>query len=208
MIDPRDCKMGIRRNSRTGIALLELLISLAVMAAIALILTSVLRFTGQALERVRPDRLETGLLLARHNLRRKIETMPALGKVSGTGEQLSFQTLIDNPPFDVSELTTVNVFQEQSGALIFEAGIQETGGSARREVLHPVSDGVRIRYFGSKRQRGLPAWHQNWKPAEGLPDLIRFEYGGTRRDIPPLVVIPAMEARQSEISLSSPLPPG
>ena len=58
-----------------------------------------------------------------------------------------------------------------------------------------------IRYFGDG------AWREDW-PGGALPEAIRIDYLDRGRVVPPLTVIPARRARQSEMSLSSPVPPG
>ena len=62
-----------RRNPRAGVTLLELLLSLALMAAMAMAIAAVLGLTGRAALRIGAEGATTDLLLARHTLRGWIE---------------------------------------------------------------------------------------------------------------------------------------
>ncbi|MCZ8334910.1 MAG: prepilin-type N-terminal cleavage/methylation domain-containing protein [Rhodobacteraceae bacterium] len=187
----------MRRNARAGVTLLEMLIALWVMAAAAVILSSSLGLTGRALQRVGSEAADVDALAARAVLRRWLEEMPVAARISGDATGMEFGALIDAPPLTAARVERVQVAIE-GAALRAVAG----DGAVVAELS---ADGVLvgIRYFGDG------AWREAWPAtASGLPDAIRIEYLDRGRVVPPLTVIPARRARQSEMSLSSPVPPG
>lgn len=195
-----------RRNPRAGLTLLELLIALWVMAAAALILASSLGLTGRALVRVGSDAADIGPLTDRNRLRHWIESMPPGATLSGDSTSLAFATLIDEPPLDMASLTDVQLALID-GTLRAIAGPSDT--PALTATLSESATGLTIRYYGSPLPNSQSGWHDDW-PATAIaqPDLIRIDYTSDVAPAPPLSVIPALASRQSEISLSSPEPPG
>jgi hypothetical protein len=195
-----------RRNPRAGLTLLELLIALWVMAAAALILASSLGLTGRALVRVGSDAADIGPLTDRNRLRHWIESMPPGATLSGDSTSLAFATLIDEPPRDMASLTDVQLALIE-GTLRAIAGPSDT--PALTATLSETATGLTIRYYGSPLPNSQSVWHDDWPAtAIALPDLIRIDYTSDVALAPPLSVIPALASRQSEISLSSPEPPG
>lgn len=195
-----------RRNPRAGLTLLELLIALWVMAAAALILASSLGLTGRALVRIGSDAADIGPLTDRNRLRHWIESMPPGATLSGDSTSLAFATLIDEPPRDMASLTDVQLALIE-GTLRAIAGPSDT--PALTATLSETATGLTIRYYGSPLPNSQSGWHDDWPAtAIALPDLIRIDYTSDVAPAPPLSVIPALASRQSEISLSSPEPPG
>ncbi|TNC71351.1 hypothetical protein [Rubellimicrobium roseum] len=196
------------RNPRAGVTLLELLLSLALMAAIGLGLASVLGLTGRASLRVTAAEATTDLLLTRHSLRDWIEAAPRTAAFEGGPEALRFEMLTDEPPFSAAYPTTVSLGRDGDGAVAIDVASDYEDAVAQRLILSPAGS-LRISYFGDPTgAAAAPAWHADWPALAGPPDLVRIEYDGPEGPLPPLTAIPALEARQSEMSLSSPLPPG
>lgn len=185
----------MRRNGRAGVTLLEMLIALWVMAAAAVILSSSLGLTGRALQRVGSEAADVDALAARVVLRRWLEEMPVAARLTGDAAGMEFGALIDVPPLTAARVETVR-FGMDGSALRAVAG----DGAVVAELSDDASLTV-IRYFGEG------VWREEWT-AGSLPEAIRIEYLDRGRIVPPLTVIPARRARQSEISLSSPVPPG
>lgn len=191
------------RNPRAGVTLLELLIALWVMAAAALILSSSLGLMGRALARVGGEATDVDRIAARVTLRRWLEEMPVGARMAGDAGGVTFFTLIDRPPLTAAELVAVRVSGE-GGAVRAEAG-----AGAIAVDLAPAGVVTGLRYFGAPGPADRAEWRTDWpETATALPDLIRLEYTDGQRVMPPLTVIPARQARQSEMSLSSPVPPG
>ena len=189
----------MRRNRRAGVTLLELLIALWVMAAAALILASTLGLVGRALARVGAEAADVEAITARVVLRRWLEGMPERARLTGDGAGMTFGALRDEPPLAAAEVTDVRSADE-GGAVRAVAG----DGALVAEL---AADGVLLglRYYGSPGAGLAPVWREDWPAtAEALPDLVRITYETEGRMAPPLTVIPARLARQSEMSLSSP----
>lgn len=187
----------MRRNPRAGVTLLEMLIALWVMAAAAVILSSSLGLTGRALARVGAEAADVDALAARAVLRRWLEEMPGAARLTGDANAMAFGALIDAPPLTAAQVEEVRILRD--GAALRAVA----GGGAVTAELSPDGALVGIRYFGDG------AWRDDWPAAMGrLPDALRIDYIDRGRVVPPLTVIPARRARQSEMSLSSPVPPG
>lgn len=195
-----------RRNPQAGLSLLELLIGLWVMAAAALILAAALGMTGRALSRIGEGAADISLLTDRSRLRHWIEAMPLGAVLSGDALAMSFATLIDEPPLDMATLTMVEVVQQED-TITLRAG--PAVGPSLTGVLAAKGRILAIRYYGSPDLTAPKTWHDAWTGSSGvLPDLVRIDYESGGVPAPPLSVIPALWARQSEMSLSSPVPPG
>jgi hypothetical protein len=183
------------------VTLLELLIALWVMAAAAMILASSLGMMGRALARVGGEVADVDRISARLTLRRWLEEMPQGARLIGDSGSVTFFTLIDTPPLTAAELVAVRV-SGAGGAVRAEAGVIGVD-------LAPQGQVTGIRYFGAPGPGDRADWRADWPgTATALPDLIRLDYVEGDRVMPPLTVIPARKARQSEMSLSSPVPPG
>ncbi len=189
----------MKRNPKAGVTLLELLIALWVMAAAAMILASTLGLVGRALARVGAVSLEIEAITARLMLRRWLEAMPLQARLTGNDTEMIFGTLIDEPPLTAAQVTEVRV----SGI----GGAVHASAAEAVLVADLASSGVllALRYYGSPVPGSSPAWRTDWPAnAERLPDLVQISYASRERVVPPLTVIPARLARQSEMSLSSP----
>lgn len=190
-----------RRNPRAGVTLLELLVALWVMAAAAMILASSLGLMGRALARVSGEATDVDHISARMTLRRWLEEMPAGARLVGDGGGVTFFTLIDTPPLTAADLVAVRVSGE-------DRAVRAVAGAIVVEMA-PQGQVTGIRYFGAPGPADRAEWRDNWpETATALPDLIRLDYMNGDRVMPPLTVLPARKARQSEMSLSSPAPPG
>lgn len=193
----------MKRNPRAGVTLLELLIALWVMAAAAVILASTLGLAGRALARVGAEAADVQAITARVVLRRWLEGMPLGARIVGDAGGMTFGALIDEPPLSAARVTEVRVM-DADGAVIAVAG----DGALVAEL---AADGVlvAVAYHGSPGPGIASGWRRDWPAtAEALPDLVRITYETEGRVAPPLTVIPARLERQSEMSLSSPSPPG
>lgn len=195
-----------RRNPRAGVTLLELLVSLAMMAALALILASTLDVTARGAGRLGAEAQGLAPLLDRATLRRWIEDMPPGAILVGSAERMSFDTLIDAPPFWAGELTRISI--ERSGEAVRAVALLPSGDIGREILLSEESADFALAYWGRLPSGVGHAWFTEWPPGAGLPDLVRISYDIDGRAAPPLSVRPARAAHHSVMSLSSLSPPG
>jgi hypothetical protein len=188
----------MKRKPKAGVTLLELLIAVWVMAAAAMILSSTLGLVGRALARVGAVSHEVEAMTARLMLRRWLEAMPLRARLTGNDSAMTFGTLIDEPPLTVARLTEVLVSGD-GGA------VRASAAEAVVAELAPVGVLLALRYYGSPVPGNQPEWRSDWPVnAEQLPDLVQISYADRDSVLPPLTVMPARLARQSEMSLSSP----
>jgi hypothetical protein len=199
---------AMSRNPQAGVSLLELLISLWVIAAAALILSTSLGLLGRMLDRTGTEWNETDFLIDRLTLRRWIEAMPPSGLMTGGPDQVSFVTFVDEPPLSVASPATVRLLQGTEGVVAVLSDVTVNEAPEIRRLRLSPSGTLTIRYFGAVSVGALPAWRDDWPPNAGLPSLIRIEYQIRGQSAPPLTVIPALWATHNEMSLSSPVPPG
>lgn len=195
------------RNPRAGVTLLELLISLWVMVAAALILSSTLGLTGRMLNRVIVEAGDTDFLINRLTLRRWIEAMPPAALLTGTVGEVRFTTFVDEPPLTPANLVLVQLTEGPDGIVASLYDSDEDTASLVRSLRLSPKGTLTIRYFGVVSFQEAQ-WHDTWSPQAGLPQLISFDYQIDNRSVPPLTAIPALWAAQREMSLSSPVPPG
>ena len=197
------------RDPRAGLSLLELLLALALMASLALILATSFDIIGRALQRLDPARAATLPLLERGTLRRWIEAMPREVTLRVEGDSLTFETLIDDGQFWPGVLATVTLARAGDALVATAVSPDAPGhpGQTRALVLsHAVSDiGLEVLPLAEGAAAG---WQADWPVGPVLPDLVRITYDIAGRATPPLIVMPARDARHSVMSLSSPLPPG
>ncbi len=201
--------MNSPRRPTAGVTLLELLVSLAMMAALAMILASSFGVISRALQRLDPAQSALAVLLDRATLRRWIEDMPREAALQGEGDSLTFPTLIDDGVFWPGALATVTLTRE-GPALIATATTQDVGdhpGQTRRITLSSTVSEIGLAFL-SPADSGIDDWVDAWPVGPILPDLVRITYDIDGRMAPPLTVEPARTARQSVMSLSSRAPPG
>lgn len=197
------------RRPTAGLTLLELLLSLAMMAALALILASSFDVIGRALQRLDPARSAAGPLLERTTLRRWIEAMPREVPLQAAEGTLTFETVIDDGLFWPGVLATVTLAREGDALVAVAVTPDAPGhpGQTRRLVLSREVSEVGFAFL-PLAESGTTDWRDDWPVGPALPDLLRITYDVEGRMTPPLTVMPARDARYSVMSLSSPLPPG
>jgi general secretion pathway protein J len=189
---------GPARRRVAGFTLVELLVSMAVLALVALAMMGGLRFVVRALastdsRREALEELTLGLSVLRGELERAEPLMRKFGQrdlavFEGTPERLRFANV--EPPY-------------LAGApyLAYEYAIApEDGGSHRIELrrapLDPatldldaaveeveartvlrVGQPLRFTYFGQLREREPARWHEEWPQGPQLPQAIRLAEG-------------------------------
>lgn len=190
----------------SGFTLVELLVSLVVLALIALTMTSALRFVIRAVastdqRREQLEELTLGLSFLRGELQR---TEPMMRKVEGRqlvmfaggSDRLRFVNV--EPPYLAGSPYTA-----------FEIAIEPDAGAwriaVRRAALDPAEPDlavvetveprtvlrltrpVQFSFWGRERPREPPAWHEQWPIGAFLPDAVRLA-GAVEPGWPELVV--------------------
>lgn len=206
------------RNPRLGLSQLELLVSLAIMAMIAVLLANALNFNRQALSRVSSGSRNADYALNQSRLRSWIEDMPlrygggdAQDFFGGHTTRLRFKAVISDGNFWSGVPAEVTFAVSDQMLIATGKGTSSDRGGTREAtlLLDPSVQSVSISYFGRVSGSAEKNWFVAWNDTKFLPDLVRIEWVRSDGDpAPPLTLQPARIERQREMSLSSLLPPG
>lgn len=201
------------RNPRAGVTLLETLIGLLVMSMVAALLSAAFGTNLRLLDRSQVASASVDQALGRRDLRVWLEhalvsPVPSDRRtiLSGTSEGLRFLSVPPGDLFWPGNATEVILGPAASAS---GTGTASDGRTERATVLAVAPEGAKLTlsYWG-KAAPDLPArWHDSWSPSQGLPDLIRIAFQGEGPLPAPMAVQPGKAWRQSEMSLSSLVPP-
>lgn len=204
------------RKADHGVTLLELLVSLAVLALIAVAMASTLNTGRQIWNRTENVGHKTEIAIARQTLRNFLEHVPlpkeagrAQTYLSGQAGSVTFLSFPETSAFDLSEPVTVVTLADVVGFRV--EGKLSLGAEAvvRQYLLAPPNSFWAFSYFGASSATGPRTWSDTWQSTFSLPDLIKIEITDAGGQVqPPLTVVPGRIWRQREMSLSSLLPPG
>jgi general secretion pathway protein J len=184
-----------RRSGDGGFSLIEVLVSLVLLALVLSLLTGAVRFArGTWDAAARLDR-EAGYDAASFTRARLSEAVPLFEHTEtgamrvvfkGASERLSFVAPTPNGPAGaglyrfVLEVGTTSTTGSSPAFLVKLAPYQpqpnvEMAGPALEEhVLAENVKTVRFRYFGRKDPRAAPEWHAAWPRTDALPDLVEI----------------------------------
>jgi hypothetical protein len=202
------------RNPRSGVSLLETLIALLVMAMVAALLSAGFGSGARYLTRSQASSLLVEQAVARHELRIWLEyalegPVPDDDRTiwTGTSDNLAFLTVPQDGFFWPGKAT--QVLLAAADPTVRAVGVAPTRMSEQERVLRLATEGVRLRfrYWGKPSSEELPNWQDSWSADAGLPGLVRITFEGDGPLPAPMVVRPAKAWRQSEMSLSSLVPP-
>lgn len=186
-----------RRRTQDGFTLIEVLVSLVLLALVLTLLSGAVRFArGTWDAAARLDR-EAGYDVAGNFLRAHLaEAMPLFEQAEGgvvrvafdgTSETLTFVAPTQNGPAGAG----LYRFALQAGpdgsadipskALLvkvtpYRSNAREQTAESPFEAHVLVEDirAVAIRYFGRGQFRAAPAWHEAWPRKDALPDLLEL----------------------------------
>lgn len=199
-----------RIGRREGFTLLEMVVSLAILAAIATFLVAAFRLTGQSMTRGEEEavgmaRLRAGTEILERAIRSAdpLAVLPAEGTrvpyFRGESGRLRFLSAaapssISGGGFRLLSLSGADSPRVTSGLLLSEAsplragGVDGWGGTDRPRVLIPGASEVTFRYSPGPTEDGKWEWMDEWDSREkkGLPAAVRLEFvapseGGPRR---------------------------
>lgn len=202
-----------KRNPQAGVTLLETLIGLLVMAMVAALLSAGFGTSTRFLNRSEEasDLVDQGL--ARRDLRLWFEyalPAPVPGEkdllLSGSPDMMIFLTVPPNGMFWPGAATEVSL--GENGPLVMAVGTDQDGADRRTSLtLAPPGTRLRFQYWGQLEADQLPDWHAHWPGDQGLPQLVSIAFDGGSSPPPTLTVQPGKAWLQSEMSLSSLVPP-
>lgn len=205
------------RDKIAGVTLLETLIALVMMAFLAVILTSGLGMGAHVMRRSGDVTDEIDQAIGRFDLRKGLERSLAApfadeigGGLSGTASEITFFSFPDDGEFwqgTAVKFTVQNA--AQFGVKAELSGLSAIGQReiTRNVVIAPAGTTLAISYWGRAAPQEMQMWHKTWSADAVLPELVKFTFFRTAPAPPPMVVRPGKMFRQSEMSLSSLLPP-
>jgi general secretion pathway protein J len=198
-------RVAARRRSEQGLTLIELLLSLAILAILTGFLAGGLSMARQAFGADRASEIGSETSAAIQTVAALVgSALPvrfdgagpkdALG-FDGRGEAIAFVGLSEGRSLRGGPHRIV--LRRSGGDIV--ADFAALNGARSKETPEPaatrvvVLSGVReihIRYFGTVDAKVKPAWRTDWVRAERLPDLvsIRIEFEDERRNEPAVVV--------------------
>ena len=201
----RIARVAARRSAEQGLTLIELLLSLAILAILTGFLAGGLSMARQAFSADRASEIGSETSAAIQTVAALVgSALPvrfdgagpkdAIG-FDGRGEAIAFVGLSEGRSLRGGPHKIV---LRRSGGDVVADFVPLTGAHAKENpepaatrvvVLSGVRD-IRIGYFGTVDAKAKPAWRADWVRAERLPDLvsIRIEFEDARRNEPAIVV--------------------
>lgn len=205
------------RNPEQGFTLLELMISLAVMAMIALMIGASMSAGSRILSRSAGYSAAVEEALARKDLRTYVEaTLPSAfpgseqPQFQGSSETFQFEAIVDNGTFWPGSPVKGTLAKQQDGRIVLTlTGLSDADQSELllQSTLTGPKGQLDLAYFGRRSAEESLAWHTDWPTERGLPDLVKLVLSDGDHTLPPLIIRPAKRYLQSEMSLSSLVPP-
>ena len=172
-------------SPETGLVLIEVLISLAVLALMAGSVTFLLFQLGA----VQVQTIQAHDMDSTARLRSVIRSSVSAAlnetesfRVSGGSYELAMkaETQLGPLAFDEYDIVLKPAGRRQGGARLYLLSmslVSDDGGVAFERVLPPELSIQRIQYYGVKDENGLtPEWHEEWS-AQFPPGLIKIDFG-------------------------------
>jgi type II secretory pathway pseudopilin PulG len=201
------------RNPRAGVTLLETLVGLLVMAMVAVLLSSAFGTNLRLLSRSQASAALVDQALARRDFRIWLEhalesPVPNVPRpiLSGTSTELRFLSVPPGGQFWPGIATEVS-FGPEATAIGTGTTPDKATEIGLALALAPPGTLVALEYWGRATPDNSPEWRNQWDPDHGIPDLVRIAFLGDGLLPAPMVIRPAKAWRQSEMSLSSLVPP-
>lgn len=207
----------MHRRSDTGIALLEMLIALMIMAMLAVMTAAAFGTFGRVLSTIGQSEGRLDWALSQRQVQIWAQDWPSgldQGNpiaVNGDPMRLQFQTIDQSGRFWQGALITVLI--EIEGAALVARVTGKPNASAVPETVKMILDqgpvsSVRMSYFGKHDLARPPHWKGEWRAAPRIPDLIKIEWQQPSGAAVPLILEPGITDHQTFRSLSSLSPPG
>lgn len=168
----------MRRNSRSGVTLLELLLSLALMALIAVGLASTLGLGTRVWEQSKRQVGAQEQIVLRTRLRTWLSQsvsptrlLPFDHQFTATDQEFSFVTLAETPhePNAAALLVSVKIVEDETVLSLSYLG--DSGSSVKSEDRVLYADEAVLAYFDPINLE----WVYDWDNAYVLPSLVKIE---------------------------------
>ena len=205
------------RNPQHGFTLLELMISLAIMSMIALMIGTSLSSSARILTRSTAYGVAVEHALARRDLRRVVEAILPVPfpeneqpLFEGASESFRFQAVVDDGVFWPGAPVVGEVARDDEGHVALTlAGLSDASQAdfSSVTILTGPDGDLEISYFGRQSANEAPAWSGTWPADQGLPMAVKIALTDGEDILAPLVIKPSKLYLQSEMSLSSLVPP-
>jgi hypothetical protein len=171
----------------------ELLVSLAVLALIALTMTAALRFVVRAVastdqRREALEELTLGLSLLRGELQRAEPLMRTVGQqrsvmFEGTPDRLRFVNV--EPPYLAGSPYTAYEYSVTPDAGAWRVDVRRAAldpdapdlavvETAEPRTVLRLTQAVQFTYWGSQRPRDRARWHEEWTTGTFMPQAVRL----------------------------------
>ena len=198
-----------RRGSQRGFTLIEVLVSLVLLALVLSLLTGAVRFARGTWDAAARLDLESGFDAASFTRARLGEAVAlfeqgeaGLVRVAfkGTGDSVTFVAPAQTGPTGAGLYRYVLEFESPgssrtAGNLLvrlapYQPRHRDTAElPLEKHVLAENVKAVAFRYFGRKDLRSTPEWHTAWPRTDALPDLVEMVITHSNRESPaPLVI--------------------
>lgn len=193
--------------NQAGFALVEVLVSLALAALIALLLVEAVRVAGRTATAVAAAGSADQVQAVRDHLRRTLGSLASrrmdgtrpvlLGGPDSLRAALAPDRALERPVERAVTLTGAVRPDGLSDLVEAQAPLQiASDGTARSEILLTGMSGLALRYLGSPAERLPAVWLPTWTRPDRQPDLveIRIAFGpADRRRWDPLLVAPGAQ---------------
>lgn len=178
--------MTMLRTSESGFTLLELLVSITLLAFLSLTLVSGLRFGTLIWNKSQTANLDTNAVRAAqtwvtHDLTRLypkyVVVSPTDASVAfdGTAGRMTFLSATDATTGEMAQVTLEAVRDDNGIALQAEVlpDLATPRATSTTVVLLRHIKALEFAYYGANAQEKTPKWHQSWQHERSLPLLIR-----------------------------------
>ena len=184
-----------RRDRRRGLTLVEVLVSMVLLALLTTLAFDGLRFGARSWDRVRTH-TERDLKVAQVHmfLRDRIgavvpasnasdqQPLPALARslLQGTEKSMAFRASW-SPRFATGGRFVFTLWHDVERRKIMlrwtpEVSARASAMTGERTLLDDVDDAT-FSYFGGRADNGPATWREGWTGADGLPRLVRIDMG-------------------------------
>ncbi|HEY1837709.1 MAG TPA: prepilin-type N-terminal cleavage/methylation domain-containing protein [Rhizomicrobium sp.] len=196
------------RNCESGFTLVELLVSITLMAFLSLLLFGGLHFGTRVWQKATSaDTVGNKILLAQASLASTLrQAYPFFVLVSPTDRHVQFdgeaQSMTFFAPAERGGLDVVTIAHDPNGTLVMNSR-PELATHPAADVTHRVLlSGVKsfsAAYFGAMNKGAPQQWYPVWRNAHTLPDLIRLraDLDDKSAKWPDLLVAPQVSADQA-----------